>query len=92
MVIGTGFGTGRGGTQMCTGKNAGMSFCQPKRDIVDTTFHASCVDGQISAKGSALPTLWEEQVRAGVKGCRNSTWADIEVGTHVCLGIINAPA
>lgn len=64
----------------------------PKRDIVDTTFHASCADGQISAKGSALPTLWEEQVRAGVKGCRNSTWADIEVGTHVCLGIINAPA
>ena len=45
MVIGTGFGTGRGGTQMCTGKNAGMSFCQPKRDIVDTTFHASVKTG-----------------------------------------------
>ena len=41
---------------VCAGKCAKMAKRQPKRDIVDTTFHASCVDGQISAKGSALPT------------------------------------
>ena len=38
----------------------GVSIAQgkrlPKRDIVDTTFHASCATRQISAKQSALPT------------------------------------
>ena len=31
----------------------------PKRDIVDTIFHASRKTGQISAIESALPTMWE---------------------------------
>ena len=30
----------------------------PKRDIVDTTFHASCQTCQKSAEQAALPTPW----------------------------------
>ena len=30
----------------------------PKRDIVDTYFHASCAARQCTATGSLLPTTW----------------------------------
>ena len=32
----------------------------PKRDIVDTSFHASCAEGQGTATGTNLPTTWEK--------------------------------
>ena len=32
----------------------------PKRDIVDTTFHASCVPGPKVLLGTVLPTTWEK--------------------------------
>ena len=32
----------------------------PKRDIVDTSFHASCAEGQGTATRTNLPTTWEK--------------------------------
>ena len=32
----------------------------PKRDIVDTTFHASCVPGPRVLLETVLPTTWEK--------------------------------
>ena len=42
------------------GRNNARGEPLPKRDIVDTSFHASCAEGQGTATRTNLPTTWEK--------------------------------
>ena len=78
--------------EMCAGDFAKTPLRRGKRDIVDTIFHASCATRQISALESALPTVWEGQIRSkGLEGRRHTI---VEFGIEIfdCLGMISVPA
>ena len=68
--------------KMCAGGLAKTPLRRGERDIVDTIFHASRATRQISAEGSALPTLWEGQT----KGKGTGATGTITVGLLGLLG------
>ena len=57
------------------GRNFAQGEALPKRDIVDTSFHASCAGGQLMTKQSVLPTSWGREQRA-----RGAYWSAVSVG------------
>ena len=51
------------------GRNFAQGEALPKRDIVDTTFHASCATRQNRHKQAAFPTTWgRNKAGAGTLG------------------------
>ena len=55
----------------------------PKRDIVDTSFHASCAEGQGTATRTNLPTTWEK----GTEQKQGAYRVRYQLGLH-CAGLL----
>ena len=65
------------------GRNNARGEPLPKRDIVDTSFHASCAEGQGTATGTNLPTTWEKgtEQKQGHTEC-GINWVYIALGYY----------